>query len=238
MRFRCCAPTRPGCGATRSRRTGSGASRTRTGRPSRGARCLVYLEDQYLWSRPVAEIIASAMRDNPGLHVIAVVPRYPDTDGTITQMPGVLARNDVERARSPGTCACGYGASTSTVTKTTWMTSCSPRRPSRHSGGRPSCSPRCTTAAGPGPGPRADIAESASQAHNSGTAMGDAAVPDDLRSGRPPVAGQAARQALTAQISRHCGGCPFRRQSCHPEELPGCRLPGPPSLGRSAVAAG
>jgi phosphatidylserine/phosphatidylglycerophosphate/cardiolipin synthase-like enzyme len=62
------------------------------------ARCLVYLEDQYLWSRPVAAIIASALRDNPGLHVIAVVPRYPDTAGAITQMPGVLARHEVVRA--------------------------------------------------------------------------------------------------------------------------------------------
>jgi phosphatidylserine/phosphatidylglycerophosphate/cardiolipin synthase-like enzyme len=62
------------------------------------ARCLVYLEDQYLWSRPVAAVIAAALRDNPGLHVIAVVPRYPDNDGAITQMPGVLGRYDVVRA--------------------------------------------------------------------------------------------------------------------------------------------
>jgi phosphatidylserine/phosphatidylglycerophosphate/cardiolipin synthase-like enzyme len=62
------------------------------------ARCLVYLEDQYLWSRPVAGIVASALRDKPDLHVIAVVPRYPDSDGAITQMPGVLGRHDVVRA--------------------------------------------------------------------------------------------------------------------------------------------
>ena len=55
------------------------------------ARCLVYLEDQYLWSRPVADIIASALRDQPGLHVIAVVPRYPDHDGTVTGMPACSA---------------------------------------------------------------------------------------------------------------------------------------------------
>jgi phosphatidylserine/phosphatidylglycerophosphate/cardiolipin synthase-like enzyme len=61
------------------------------------ARCLVYLEDQYLWSRPVAAIIASALRKQPGLHVIAVVPRHPDSDGAITQMPGVLGRHDVVR---------------------------------------------------------------------------------------------------------------------------------------------
>jgi phosphatidylserine/phosphatidylglycerophosphate/cardiolipin synthase-like enzyme len=62
------------------------------------ARSLVYLEDQYLWSRPVARLIAAALRDNPGLHVIAVVPRYPDSDGPVTRMPGVLARHDVVRA--------------------------------------------------------------------------------------------------------------------------------------------
>jgi phosphatidylserine/phosphatidylglycerophosphate/cardiolipin synthase-like enzyme len=62
------------------------------------ARCLVYLEDQYLWSRPVADMIAAALRDQPDLHVIAVVPRYPDHDGTITRMPGVVGRHDVMRA--------------------------------------------------------------------------------------------------------------------------------------------
>jgi len=62
------------------------------------ARCLVYLEDQYLWSRPVAEIVAAALRDRPDLHVVAVVPRYPDTDGAVTRMPGVLGRHDVVRA--------------------------------------------------------------------------------------------------------------------------------------------
>ena len=62
------------------------------------ARSLVYLEDQYLWSRPVARMIASALRDNPGLHVIAVVPRYPDNDGPVTRMPGLVARHDVVRA--------------------------------------------------------------------------------------------------------------------------------------------
>ena len=62
------------------------------------ARCLVYLEDQYLWSRPVADIIASALRDKPDLHVIAVVPRYPDKDGAITRMPALLGQEDVIRA--------------------------------------------------------------------------------------------------------------------------------------------
>ena len=62
------------------------------------ARSLVYLEDQYFWSRPVADLIASALRSSPGLHVIAVVPRYPDNDGPVTRMPGLIARHDVVRA--------------------------------------------------------------------------------------------------------------------------------------------
>ena len=62
------------------------------------ARSLVYVEDQYLWSQPVATLVASALRAHPGLHVIAVVPRYPDTDGPVTRMPGLIARHDVVRA--------------------------------------------------------------------------------------------------------------------------------------------
>ena len=62
------------------------------------ARRLVYLEDQYLWSRPVAQLLASALRDQPDLHVIAVVPRFPDHDGTVTGMPGLIARHDLIRA--------------------------------------------------------------------------------------------------------------------------------------------
>ncbi len=97
-RCRCCAPTRPGCAVTRSRRSASGASRTPTARRSCGPGHLVYLEDQYFWSRPVARLIASALRANPGLHVIAVVPRHPDNDGPVTRMPGLIARHDVVRA--------------------------------------------------------------------------------------------------------------------------------------------
>nr|WP_285625377.1 phospholipase D-like domain-containing protein [Kineosporia sp. NBRC 101677] len=42
------------------------------------AQSLIYVEDQYLWSRVVAEGIADALRRAPELRVIAVVPRYPD----------------------------------------------------------------------------------------------------------------------------------------------------------------
>jgi phosphatidylserine/phosphatidylglycerophosphate/cardiolipin synthase-like enzyme len=51
------------------------------------ARSLIYIEDQYLWSAEVAAGIAAALERNPGLHVIAVVPRYPDSDGILGGPP-------------------------------------------------------------------------------------------------------------------------------------------------------
>src|SRR3984893_13684232 len=49
------------------------------------ARSLVYLEDQYLWSRQVAAPFAAALAANPGLQMIAVIPRYPDQDGRLCE---------------------------------------------------------------------------------------------------------------------------------------------------------
>jgi len=45
---------------------------------------LIYIEDQYLWSEVVARALAEALRRQPRLQVIAVVPRYPDQDGRVT----------------------------------------------------------------------------------------------------------------------------------------------------------
>ena len=61
------------------------------------ARRLVYLEDQYLWSSDVARVIADALRDNPGLHVIVVVPRYPDREGRLAETPVQVGRQDAVR---------------------------------------------------------------------------------------------------------------------------------------------
>ncbi len=58
----------------------------------RRARRLIYLEDQYLWSKEVAELFANALRDNPGLHVVAVVPRHPDVDGRLSLSPNLVGR--------------------------------------------------------------------------------------------------------------------------------------------------
>jgi phosphatidylserine/phosphatidylglycerophosphate/cardiolipin synthase-like enzyme len=56
------------------------------------AKRLIYVEDQYLWSEIVAEGIVDALRRSPDLHVIAVVPRYPDQDGRLSGPPARLGR--------------------------------------------------------------------------------------------------------------------------------------------------
>jgi phosphatidylserine/phosphatidylglycerophosphate/cardiolipin synthase-like enzyme len=51
------------------------------------ARRLVYVEDQYLWSGAAARSLADRLRAEPGLHLVAVVPRYPDQDGRLSGPP-------------------------------------------------------------------------------------------------------------------------------------------------------
>jgi phosphatidylserine/phosphatidylglycerophosphate/cardiolipin synthase-like enzyme len=53
---------------------------------------LVYIEDQYLWSTSVAGALARALRSTPSLHVIAVVPRFPDADGRLSGPPNRLGQ--------------------------------------------------------------------------------------------------------------------------------------------------
>jgi len=56
------------------------------------ARRLVYLEDQYLWSEDVAQVLADALRRSPELRLIAVVPRYPDQDGRLSGPPNRIGQ--------------------------------------------------------------------------------------------------------------------------------------------------
>jgi len=56
------------------------------------ARSLVYVEDQYLWSELVAGTLADALRREPSLKAIVVVPRYPDADGRFTGPPNRLGQ--------------------------------------------------------------------------------------------------------------------------------------------------
>jgi phosphatidylserine/phosphatidylglycerophosphate/cardiolipin synthase-like enzyme len=61
------------------------------------ARSLLYIEDQYLWSREVATGIAEALERNPDLHVIVLVPRYPNSDGALSGPPSRLGQIDALR---------------------------------------------------------------------------------------------------------------------------------------------
>ena len=56
------------------------------------ARHLIYIEDQYLWSPEVAAMFAAALQRNSELHLIAVLPQFPDQDGRISKPPNLLGR--------------------------------------------------------------------------------------------------------------------------------------------------
>jgi phosphatidylserine/phosphatidylglycerophosphate/cardiolipin synthase-like enzyme len=64
----------------------------------RRARRLIYTEDQYLWSKRVADLFARALNDNPELHLVAVVPRYPDVDGRLSLPPNLVGRQQAIEA--------------------------------------------------------------------------------------------------------------------------------------------
>ncbi|MBV9099324.1 MAG: phospholipase [Frankiaceae bacterium] len=69
------------------------------------ARSLIYVEDQYLWSNLVAHGIAEALRREPELRLVVVVPRYPDADGPISGPPnrlGQIHALETLRAAAPG----------------------------------------------------------------------------------------------------------------------------------------
>jgi phosphatidylserine/phosphatidylglycerophosphate/cardiolipin synthase-like enzyme len=56
------------------------------------ARRLIYLEDQYLWSKEVAQLFADALNEHRDLHLVAVVPRHPDVDGRFSLPPNQVGR--------------------------------------------------------------------------------------------------------------------------------------------------
>ncbi|MDQ4054482.1 MAG: phospholipase D-like domain-containing protein [Actinomycetota bacterium] len=51
------------------------------------ARRLIYVEDQYFWSDVVATTLAEALRREPQLQVIALVPRYPEEANRVAGPP-------------------------------------------------------------------------------------------------------------------------------------------------------
>jgi phosphatidylserine/phosphatidylglycerophosphate/cardiolipin synthase-like enzyme len=56
------------------------------------ARKLIYVEDQYLWGQHVGDVFTEALHDNPGLHVVAVVPLFTDQSGFMARSPQMLGR--------------------------------------------------------------------------------------------------------------------------------------------------
>jgi phosphatidylserine/phosphatidylglycerophosphate/cardiolipin synthase-like enzyme len=56
------------------------------------ANSLIYLEDQYLWATDVVRCFADALRRNPRLRLIAVIPQYPDQDGRLSLPPNLIGR--------------------------------------------------------------------------------------------------------------------------------------------------
>ncbi len=58
----------------------------------RRARRLIYVEDQYLWSADVAHALGDALRRNPGLRLVVVLPKYPDSDGPISGPPNRIGQ--------------------------------------------------------------------------------------------------------------------------------------------------
>jgi phosphatidylserine/phosphatidylglycerophosphate/cardiolipin synthase-like enzyme len=61
------------------------------------ARRLVYIEDQFLWSTEVAEIIAAALVASPSLHLVVVLPRFFDQASTLTLVPNQVGRERAVR---------------------------------------------------------------------------------------------------------------------------------------------
>jgi phosphatidylserine/phosphatidylglycerophosphate/cardiolipin synthase-like enzyme len=61
------------------------------------AQSLVYVEDQYLWSRQIATVFADALRRSPALRLIVVIPLFPDQDGRMSMPPNLLGREPALR---------------------------------------------------------------------------------------------------------------------------------------------
>jgi phosphatidylserine/phosphatidylglycerophosphate/cardiolipin synthase-like enzyme len=58
----------------------------------RRARRLVYVEDQYMWSPHIARLFGDALRADPQLQLVVVLPRHPDVDGRLALPPNEVGR--------------------------------------------------------------------------------------------------------------------------------------------------
>jgi phosphatidylserine/phosphatidylglycerophosphate/cardiolipin synthase-like enzyme len=55
------------------------------------ARRLIYVEDQYFWGNEIASTFLEALVENPGLHLLCVLPLVPDLEGR-SRTPQLLGR--------------------------------------------------------------------------------------------------------------------------------------------------
>ncbi len=53
---------------------------------------LIYVEDQYLWSKEIASGFCRALVADPALRLMAVLPRFPDQDGRSSLAPNLVGR--------------------------------------------------------------------------------------------------------------------------------------------------
>ncbi len=56
------------------------------------ARKLIYVEDQFLWGGEMSTVLVDALEANPGLHLVVVLPQFPDQDGWFARDPQVFGR--------------------------------------------------------------------------------------------------------------------------------------------------
>ena len=58
----------------------------------RRARRLIYIEDQYFWSRDMSRALVQALREQPLLKIVVVVPKFPDEDGRLSGPPNRIGQ--------------------------------------------------------------------------------------------------------------------------------------------------
>ena len=64
---------------------------------------IITIEDQYLWSAHVADVLAAALRRAPDLLLIALVPRYPEQGGALSEPPELVGHQQaVDEVRAAG----------------------------------------------------------------------------------------------------------------------------------------